>query len=84
MTPDSSHPSPASANTHHLLDVAGESRDVFASLSPRSVGFSTGKMEDIKCTGSECRDGLLGDLQRSVESEQAEGEKKPLQVRGQV
>jgi hypothetical protein len=41
-------------------------------------------MEDIKCTGSECRDGLLGDLQRSVESEQAEGEKKPLQVRGQV
>lgn len=45
--------------------MADESRDEFASLSPRSVG----ELEDIKRVGSVGRDGLRGALQRSVESE---------------
>lgn len=62
--------------------MAGESRDVFTSLSPQREGFTSGEMEDIKRIGSVRRDGLLGDLQRSVESEQAECEREPFQALG--
>lgn len=54
---------------------------MFASLSPPGMGFTTGEMEDIKHVGSVCRDGLLGYLQGSVESERMEGEMKPFPVR---